>query len=198
MKLGLISLGCDKNTVDSERILAAISGHGAHHVRDLTEAEVIVVNTCGFIDAAKEESIGVLLDVSRLKHEGNCRAVVALGCLVEQYCEELESSLPEIDLFIGLTCEAIIERPEDGRIVGRTRAQADDVDGITYLGPASDMLPAGTLVEVEITGAGDFDLEGKILREVRSVAAADGLTEPGHVGRALPVAMIGLDGGWGR
>ncbi|MEE8487346.1 MAG: hypothetical protein V3S56_04195, partial [Gemmatimonadota bacterium] len=99
---------------------------------------------------------------------------------------------------IGRTCEAIIERPEDGRIVGRTRAQADDVDGITYLGPASDMLPAGTLVEVEITGAGDFDLEGKILREVRSVAAADGLTEPGHVGRALPVAMIGLDGGWGR
>ncbi|TFG66662.1 MAG: 30S ribosomal protein S12 methylthiotransferase RimO [Gemmatimonadales bacterium] len=468
MKLGLVSLGCDKNTVDSERILAALAGYGAHQVRDLAEAEVIVVNTCGFIDAAKEESIETLLDVGRYKREGNCRAVVALGCLVEQYRDELEPSLSEIDLFIGLrdverlipelqdrgllgprledhpgmrqpiterrhvrymkvsegcdhgcafcaipmwrgkhrsfgadalvaeagrleaqgavelnlvaqdlafygrefrdgtdltsllrrlldetsipwfrllyiysaglreplveliatedrilpyidmpiqhasdpvlermrrperrdrlyarveglrsaipdltlrttimvgfpgeteddfrslvnfmedvefdrlgafafspqegtraagmedlfvpddvavsrleevievqraisadlmgreigrTREAMVERVEDDRIIGRTRAQADDVDGITFLGPASDMRPAGTLVEVEITGAGDFDLEGSILRELRSVATADGLPLPGRVGRALPVATIGLDGSWGR
>jgi ribosomal protein S12 methylthiotransferase len=468
MKLGLVSLGCDKNTVDSERILSALGGHGAQHVRDLAEADVIVVNTCGFIDAAKEESIGTLLDVSRLKSEGNCRAVVALGCLVEQYRDELEPSLPEIDLFIGLrdvdrlipelqdrgllgpriedhpgvrqpiaerrhvrylkvsegcdhgcafcaipmwrgkhrsfdvdslvaearrleaqgvvelnlvaqdlafygrefrdgtdlalllrrlldetsipwfrllyiysaglreplveliagedrilpyidmpiqhasdpvlermrrperrgrlytrieglrsdipdltlrttvmvgfpgeteddfrsllnfmediefdrlgafafspqestraadmedlfvpddvaasrleevievqraisadlmdreigrTREAIIERTEDDRVVGRTSAQADDVDGITYLGPASGMRPAGTLVEVEITAAGDFDLEGTIVREVRPVDRVIGVTVPGRVGRALPVATIGLDGGWGR
>ena len=102
MRLGLVSLGCDKNTVDSERIVAAMGGHGAEHVADLSEADVIVVNTCGFIDAAKEESIETLLDVSRLKREGTCRAVVALGCLVEQYRDELEPSLPEIDLFIGL------------------------------------------------------------------------------------------------
>jgi ribosomal protein S12 methylthiotransferase len=102
MRLGLVSLGCDKNTVDSERIVAAMGGHGAQHVADLSDADIIVVNTCGFIDAAKEESIETLLDVSRLKREGTCRAVVALGCLVEQYREELEPSLPEIDLFIGL------------------------------------------------------------------------------------------------
>jgi ribosomal protein S12 methylthiotransferase len=101
-KLGVVSLGCDKNTVDSERILAALAGHGAEAVRDLSEADVIIVNTCGFIDAAKQESIDTLLEVSRLKQEGRCSAVVALGCLVEQYRDELEPSLPEIDMFVGL------------------------------------------------------------------------------------------------
>jgi ribosomal protein S12 methylthiotransferase len=102
MRLGVVSLGCDKNTVDSERIVAALAAHGAEAVGDLASADVILVNTCGFIDAAKEESIQALLEVSRLKDEGRCRAVVALGCLVERYRDELEPELPEVDLFIGL------------------------------------------------------------------------------------------------
>lgn len=102
MKLGVVSLGCDKNTVDSERIVAALAGHGAEAVADLATADVILVNTCGFIDAAKEESIQALLEVSRFKDEGRCRAVVALGCLVERYRAELEPELPEVDLFVGL------------------------------------------------------------------------------------------------
>jgi ribosomal protein S12 methylthiotransferase len=101
-KLGIVSLGCDKNTVDSERLVAALAGHGAETVRDLARADVIIVNTCGFIDAAKQESVDTLLEVSRFKDEGRCQAVVALGCLVEQYRDELEPSLPEIDLFVGL------------------------------------------------------------------------------------------------
>ena len=102
MKLGLISLGCDKNTVDSERMLSALSDHGAVHTHDLSEAEVILVNTCGFIDAAKEESIQTLLQAGQLKETGACRAVVAVGCLIEQYGEELKPELPEVDLFVGL------------------------------------------------------------------------------------------------
>ena len=102
MKLGLISLGCDKNTVDSERMLSALTDQGAVHTADLSEAEVILVNTCGFIDAAKEESIETLLQMGRLKDAGRCRAVVAVGCLVEQYRDELEPALPEVDLFVGL------------------------------------------------------------------------------------------------
>ena len=101
-RLGLVSLGCDKNTVDSERMLAAMVGHGAERVRDLRRAEVIVVNTCGFIDAAKEESIETLLDAARLKREGTCRAVVAVGCLVERHRGALRESMPEVDLFLGL------------------------------------------------------------------------------------------------
>jgi ribosomal protein S12 methylthiotransferase len=102
MRVGLISLGCDKNTVDSERVLATLSGHGAEHVSDLSRADVILVNTCGFIDAAKQESIETLIQVGGLKEDGTCKAVVAVGCLVEQYREELEPSLPEVDLFVGL------------------------------------------------------------------------------------------------
>ncbi|MFQ5528964.1 MAG: 30S ribosomal protein S12 methylthiotransferase RimO [Gemmatimonadota bacterium] len=469
MKLGLVSLGCDKNTVDSERILAALGAYGAEHVRDLSAADVIVVNTCGFIDAAKEESIETLFDVSRMKQQGACRAVVALGCLVEQYRHELEPSLPEVDLFVGLRdverlvpalqdrgligprledhpgvrlpiadrrhvrylkvsegcdhgcafCaipmwrgkhrsfgvdalvaeaqrleaqgavelnlvaqdlaffgrefrdgtdlstllrrlldetsipwlrllyiysaglreplveliasedrilpyidmpiqhasdpvlermrrperrhrlrrrieglrsaipdltlrttvmvgfpgetegdfralldfmedvefdrlgafafspqertraadmedlfvpadvaasrleetlavqraisadlmrreigrmrEAIVDRKQDGRLVGRIRAQADDVDGTTDLGPASSGYPPGTLVEVDVTAAGDFDLEATIGRVVReNEADSDEEATVGSVGRPLPVATIGLEGGWGR
>ena len=70
MKLGLVSLGCDKNTVDSERMLSALADQGAVYTRDLSEAEVILVNTCGFIDAAKEESIETLLEMGRMKDGG--------------------------------------------------------------------------------------------------------------------------------
>ncbi len=101
MRLGLISLGCDKNTVDSERMLAELIGHGAERT-DVDEAEVILVNTCGFIDAAKEESIETILEAERLKRDGACRSVVAVGCMVERYREEMAESLPEIDLLLGL------------------------------------------------------------------------------------------------
>ena len=102
MKLGLVSLGCDKNTVDSERIFAALAASGASPADTLHEADVVLVNTCGFIDSAKQESIDALIDAGRLKNEGACRAVVAVGCLVERHREELAASLPEVDLFLGL------------------------------------------------------------------------------------------------
>ncbi len=101
MRLGLVSLGCDKNTVDSERMLATLTGYGAETV-SVREAEVILVNTCGFIDAAKEESIETLISAGRRKQDGRCRAVVAVGCMVERYRNELEGALPEVDVFLGL------------------------------------------------------------------------------------------------
>lgn len=119
MRLGLVSLGCDKNTVDSERLVAALAAHGAEHVSDLSAADVVVVNTCGFIDAAKEESIETLLDVARLKRDGDVRAVVALGCLVEQHRDELEPALPEVDLFIGLRdVDTLIPTLQDRGLLG--------------------------------------------------------------------------------
>jgi len=102
MKLGLISLGCDKNTVDSERILATLVGHGAEHTGDISAADVILVNTCGFIDAAKQESIDTIIEAGHLKDAGRCQALVAVGCLIERYRDELADSMPEVDLFLGL------------------------------------------------------------------------------------------------
>ena len=101
MRIGFITLGCDKNTVDSERYLARLVGRGAEPVSDLATAEVIVVNTCGFIDAAKKESIDALIEAGRLKEDGSCQAVVAVGCMVERHKQELLDHLPEVDLFLG-------------------------------------------------------------------------------------------------
>ena len=101
MKFSIITLGCDKNTVDSERYVAQITDHGGEYTDDPAQAEVIVVNTCGFIDAAKQESIDALIEAGRLKDDGSCRAVVGLGCMVQRHKEELLAELPEIDLFLG-------------------------------------------------------------------------------------------------
>ena len=101
MKVGLVTLGCDKNTVDSERYLAELIAHGAVETADLTEADVIIVNTCGFIDAAKRESIDAIVGAGRYKSDGACQAVVAVGCLVQRHKDELSAALPEVDLFLG-------------------------------------------------------------------------------------------------
>jgi ribosomal protein S12 methylthiotransferase len=101
MKLGFITLGCDKNTVDSERYLAQLADRGAEYTDDLSEAEVIVINTCGFIDAAKKESLDAIIQAGELKVSGSCKAVVAVGCMVQRHKGELEEALPEVDLFLG-------------------------------------------------------------------------------------------------
>ena len=101
LKFGLVTLGCDKNTVDSERYLADLLAHGAHVTTDLSEAEVVIVNTCGFIDAAKKESIDAILEATRLKDDGICRAVFAIGCMIQRHKDELVEALPEVDVFLG-------------------------------------------------------------------------------------------------
>src|SRR5215211_4188604 len=101
MKVGFITLGCDKNTVDSERYLAQLADRGAEYTDDLADAEVIVINTCGFIDAAKKESLDAIVEAGRMKDDGRCQAVVAVGCMVQRHKEELAEALPEVDLFLG-------------------------------------------------------------------------------------------------
>ncbi|MDP3910641.1 MAG: 30S ribosomal protein S12 methylthiotransferase RimO [Gemmatimonadales bacterium] len=103
MKLGVISLGCDKATVDSERLVGELVGHGAVVTPDLPSADVILVNTCGFIDAAKQESIDAILDAAKLKTDGAVKAVVAVGCLVQRYKQELTQEIPEVDLMLGFS-----------------------------------------------------------------------------------------------
>ncbi len=101
LKFGLVTLGCDKNTVDSERYLADLVAHGGEPVQDLRDADVVLVNTCGFIDAAKAESIEAIVDAARLKDEGRVQAVFAIGCMVERHKDELIDALPEVDVFLG-------------------------------------------------------------------------------------------------
>jgi ribosomal protein S12 methylthiotransferase len=103
VKLGVISLGCDKATVDSERLVGELVGHGASIVPDPAQADVVLVNTCGFIDAAKRESIETILEAAALKQAGSVKAVVAVGCLVQRYRQELAAEMPEVDLLLGFS-----------------------------------------------------------------------------------------------
>ena len=96
------TLGCPKNLVDSEVITSNILDSGCELTHDPQKAEILIVNTCGFIQPAKEESIDVILDFVRLKKEGKCKKLIVVGCLVQRYKEELKESIPEVDLFLGL------------------------------------------------------------------------------------------------
>jgi ribosomal protein S12 methylthiotransferase len=101
LRVSVITLGCDKNTVDSERYMAQLTDRGAVFAPEMGDADVIVVNTCGFIDAAKKESIDALVEAGRLKDAGSCKAVVGVGCMVQRHKGELIEAMPEVDLFLG-------------------------------------------------------------------------------------------------
>ena len=109
-RIAFVSLGCDKNTVDSEIMIELLAEAGCEIVKDDAEADVIVVNTCGFIQDAKEESINTLIEMGRLKEEGHLKALVAAGCLAERYAREIFEDLPEVDAVIGTgSYESIVE-----------------------------------------------------------------------------------------
>ena len=100
-KVGFISLGCPKNLVDSEVMMGQLKQKGYQITADAEDADTVVVNTCGFIDSAKKESIEAILEAARLKTEGKAKRLVVAGCLVERYRDELKAEIPEVDAFIG-------------------------------------------------------------------------------------------------
>ena len=100
--VGMVSLGCSKNRVDSELMLGKLADAGYEITPDPADADAIIVNTCGFIDPAKEESIDTLLEMAGYKKSGRCRLVIATGCLVQRYSAELKAEMPEIDAFVGV------------------------------------------------------------------------------------------------
>ena len=100
-KIGFISLGCSKNLVDTEHMVGIMNQAGYEMTEDLSEANVIIVNTCTFIDMAKEESVQTILEAAQYKKTGKCERLVAAGCLAQQYKESLGQEIPEVDIFIG-------------------------------------------------------------------------------------------------
>src|SRR5438093_9273660 len=101
MKVGLISLGCPKNLVDSEVMLGLAQQAGHELTNDAANADVLVVNTCAFIDRAKQESIDTILEMAQHKKDGACRRLVVTGCMAERYRDELMREIPEIDEVLG-------------------------------------------------------------------------------------------------
>src|SRR5438309_11112936 len=101
MKVGLISLGCPKNLVDSEVMLGLAQQAGHEITQDASTADVLVVNTCAFIDSAKQESIDTILEMAQHKTNGSCKKLIVTGCMAERYRDELKKEIPEIDAVLG-------------------------------------------------------------------------------------------------
>ena len=101
MNVGFISLGCSKNLIDTEVAIGKFKSHEFNIVNDPKEADIIVVNTCGFIESAKEEAINTILEMAEYKN-GRCKFLIAMGCLVQRYYDELSKEMPEVDLFLKI------------------------------------------------------------------------------------------------
>ena len=130
MKIGVVSLGCPKNLVDSETMLGLIHEENYEITNDPSEAEIIIVNTCGFIESAKEESINTILQMAEYKKSGSCKYIIVTGCLSQRYAEELFNELPEADVIAGVEVYdeigSIIKRVMNGeRFIMLERSKPD-------------------------------------------------------------------------
>ena len=130
MNILFISLGCDKNLVDSEVMLGLLDSKGYQIVDDETQADIIVVNTCCFIHDAKEESIQTILDMAQYKTEGRLKALVVTGCLAQRYQQEILEEIPEVDAVLGTTSyDKIVDAVEEA-LEGQGHVKMQDLDAL--------------------------------------------------------------------
>ncbi len=129
-KILFISLGCDKNRVDAEKMLGLLGQDNCIITDDEHEADVIIVNTCCFITDAKKESIDTLLEYAKYKQDGNCKALIATGCMAQRYAQEIREALPEVDAIIGTTAYDSIREVIDNALAGKREERLDDLKKI--------------------------------------------------------------------
>ena len=128
MKLLFISLGCDKNLVDSEEMLGLLSRNGHEIVDDETQAEAIIINTCCFIGDAKEESVNTILEMAEYKKIGTCRVLIVTGCMAQRYKNEIIQEIPEVDAVLGTTSYGDILKAVEEAEAGRHFEEFKDID----------------------------------------------------------------------
>ena len=131
MKVGFVSLGCSKNLIDTEMAIGLFKRNNFEIVNDVEKAEIIIVNTCGFIESAKQEAINTILEMAEYKEKGTCKYLVVMGCLVQRYKKELQKALPEVDLFIeindyGSYWEKILELLDE-------KEKPDTINNLCYM-----------------------------------------------------------------
>ena len=138
IRVGMISLGCAKNLVDAEIMLGGVRAHGMEITRSAEEADVMIVNTCGFIDAAKEESIEAILSAheQRLSRKGGRQRLIVSGCLSQRFANELAAEIPEVDAFIGLDQVA-----EAGEIIEKLLQTRPESPSVNLVGGRSRFIP---------------------------------------------------------
>src|SRR6478735_9250826 len=145
--VALVTLGCTRNEVDSEELAGRLASQGWLLVDDADDADVAVVNTCGFVEQAKKDSIDVLLEASARKGEGRTQAVVAVGCLAERYGEQLAAELPEADAVLGFDSYADMSAHLTALLAGERPASHTPSDRrrLLPLSPASRQEGAGSV-----------------------------------------------------
>lgn len=128
MKILFISLGCDKNLVDTEMMLGMLTQKGYSITDDENEADVVVINTCCFINDAKEESINTILEMSELRKDGRIKALIVAGCLAQRYREEIQKEIPQVDAIVGTTAiDAIVDALEE-TLAGQGHNHIEDIN----------------------------------------------------------------------
>ena len=189
MKVLFISLGCDKNLVDSEVMLGLLAEKGYQMTDDETEAEVIVINTCCFIHDAKEESIQTILEMAEYKKEGTLKALIVTGCLAQRYQQEILDEIPEVDEVLGTTSYPEIVDAIENALKGRAEVRMTDIDALPLVDTARQVTTGGHFAYLKIAEGCDKHCTYCIIPKIRGnyrsvpmerlIKEAEGLAEKG-------------------
>jgi len=150
MRILFISLGCDKNLVDTEMMLGQLAEKGYTFTDDEADAEAAIVNTCCFINDAKEESINTILELAQLKQEGQLKALIVCGCLAQRYQQEIQTEIPEVDAILGTTAiDAIVETLESV-LSGKKENHIEDINRACVYGKPRSVTTGGYFAYLKI------------------------------------------------
>lgn len=168
MNIMFVSLGCDKNLVDSEHMIGSLAEKGYSFTDDENMADLVVVNTCCFINDAKEESIQSLLEMAELKRQGRIRALVAAGCLAQRYKEEIQKEIPEVDVILGTTAiDEIVEAVEESLKLRPVKNHYRDINAAPTAGKARVVSTGGHYAYLKIAEGCDKHCTYCIIPKVR-------------------------------
>lgn len=187
MKILFISLGCDKNLVDTEVMLGLLASGGYQMTDDETEADVIVINTCCFINDAKEESIENILDMARYKKEGKLKALIVTGCLAQRYRQEILDEIKEVDAVLGTTSYDKILEAVEGALKGQHMIALEDVNFLPSVAGERMVTTGGHFAYLKIAEGCDkhctYCIIPKIRGNFRSVPMERLLNEAGQLAK---------------
>ena len=168
MKILFVSLGCDKNLVDSEHMSGLLSKAGYEFTDDETQADIIIINSCCFIKDAKEESIETIFEMARYKEEGQCKALVLAGCLAQRYHEEIKTEIPEVDICIGTTAiDSIVSALDDYFKEHKKKEYLKDVDFLAAANAPRNLSTLGSYAYLKIAEGCDKHCTYCIIPKVR-------------------------------
>ena len=149
MKIFFVSLGCDKNLADSEEMLALLEKRGYSFTDDETQADVIIINTCCFINDAKEESVQTILEMSEYKKE-NCKALIVTGCMAQRYKQEILDEVPEVDMVLGTTAYDKIVEAIDEALAGSRKVETESLNTLPKTGAGRVLTTGGHYAYLKI------------------------------------------------